>query len=174
MPNTEVYVVDEDGEWHAREAVGELVVRGANVMCGYYRDPEATDRALRPGLHPWEKVLFTGDLFRIDANGYLYFLGRKDQLFKSRGERVSPREIEVVLYAIPGVTAARVTPVPDEVLGNLIRAELVCDDPDVSVKSIMVHCRHNLEDRLVPGDVRIVDQLPVSASGKVLEKGPEA
>ena len=170
MSNVEVYVVDEDGKWHTRDAEGELVVRGSNVMCGYYRDPEATDRALRPGLHPWERVLFTGDLFRIDADGYLYFLGRKDQLFKSRGERVSPREIEVVLYAIPGVTAARVTPVPDEVLGYLIRAEVVCDDPEVSANSIMSHCRHNLEDRLVPGDIAIVDQLPVSASGKVCEK----
>ena len=170
MPNTEVYVVNEDGEWHARSAVGELVVRGSNVMCGYYRDPEATDRALRPGFHPWERVLFTGDLFRIDADGYLYFLGRKDQIFKSRGERVSPREIEVVLYAIPGVTATRVTAVPDEVLGNLIRAELVCDDPDVSVKSVIAHCRHHLEDRLVPGEIEIVDRLPVSASGKVCQK----
>jgi amino acid adenylation domain-containing protein len=174
MPNTEVYVVDKDGRWHARDAVGELVVRGSNVMCGYYRDPEATDRALRPGLHPWERALFTGDLFRIDTEGYLYFLGRKDQIFKSRGERVSPREIEVVLYAIPGVTAARVTPVPDEVLGNSIRAELVCDDPDVSVTSIMAHCRQHLETRLVPDHIEIVDRLPVSASGKVCAKEPEA
>ena len=93
-----------------------------------------------------------------------------DQIFKSRGERVSPREIEVVLYAVPGVTAARVTAVPDEVLGNLIRAELVCDDPDVSVKSVIAHCRQHLEDRLVPGEIEIVDRLPVSASGKVCQK----
>lgn len=167
MPNTEVYVVDEAGVWHEHDAVGELVVRGSNVMCGYYRDPEATDRVLRPGLHPWERVLFTGDLFRIDAEGYLYFLGRRDQLFKSRGERVSPREIEVVLYGIVGVTAVRVSPVPDEVLGNAIRAELVCDATELTVGDVLAHCRRHLEERLVPHDVRIVASLPVSPSGKV-------
>ncbi len=172
MPNTEVFVVDEAGVWHERDAVGELVVRGSNVMCGYYRDQEATDRVLRAGLHPWERVLFTGDLFRIDAEGYLYFLGRTDQLFKSRGERVSPREIEVVLYGIAGVTAVRVSPVPDEMLGNAIRAELVCDTPELTLGDVLAHCRRHLEDRLVPHEIRFVASLPVSASGKVCADVP--
>jgi long-chain acyl-CoA synthetase len=166
MPNTEVYVVDEAGQWHDRDATGELVVRGSNVMCGYFRDPEATAQALRPGLLPGESALFTGDLFRIDAQGYLYFLGRRDEVFKSRGERVSPREIEVALYGIEGVTAARVSPVPDPVLGNAIRAEVVCDRP-LTPDRVIAHCRSRLEDRLVPRDVHIVDELPVSEAGKV-------
>jgi acyl-CoA synthetase (AMP-forming)/AMP-acid ligase II len=165
MPNTEVYVVDDDGQWHQRNATGELVVRGSNVMCGYYRDPEATARTLREGLHPWEKVLFTGDLFRLDEDGYMYFIGRKDEVFKSRGERVSPREIEVVLYAIPGVSAARVTPVPDEVFGNAILAEVV--GPDLDPQAVLRHCRAHLEERLVPREVRVVDQLPMSEAGKI-------
>lgn len=169
MPNTEVWVVDEAGRWHDRDATGELVVRGSNVMCGYYRDPEATARALRPGRHPWETALFTGDLFRIDERGYLYFLGRKDQIFKSRGERVSPREIEVVLYGIPGVTAARVSPSPDPVLGNAIRAEVV-GDRGLSPERVLVHCRAHLEDRLVPHEIEIVDALPISDAGKVRDR----
>jgi acyl-CoA synthetase (AMP-forming)/AMP-acid ligase II len=167
MPNTEVYVVDDDGQWHDRDATGELVVRGSNVMCGYYRDPEATARTLREGLHPWERALYTGDLFRIDRDGYLYFLGRKDEVFKSRGERVSPREIEVVLYAIPGVTAARVSPVPDPVLGNAIRAEVAGDTARLDAGSVRAHCRRNLEERLVPQEIEVLRELPLSASGKV-------
>lgn len=170
MPNTEVYVVDDEGRWHDRDATGELVVRGSNVMCGYFRDPESTARALRPGLHPWERALFTGDLFRIDASGYLYFIGRLDQVFKSRGERVSPREIEVVLYGIEGVTAVRVSGVPDPVLGHAIRAELVTDRR-VDVEQVVAHCRAHLEDRLVPQQIEFVDELPISESGKVHSGG---
>jgi len=165
MPNTEIWVVDEEGRWHDRDAIGELVVRGSNVMCGYYRDPEATARALREGLHPWEKALFTGDLCRIDQAGYLYFLGRLDQVFKSRGERVSPREIEVVLYALPGVTMVRVSPVPDPVLGNAILAEIVGSGLDEG--GVLAHCRRHLEDRLVPQRVSFVESLPVSDAGKI-------
>ena len=167
----EVFVADEHGHFHDRDATGELVVRGANVMCGYWRDPEASAKVLRDGPHPWEKVLFTGDLFRIDADGYLYFLGRMDQVFKSRGERVSPREIEVVLYAIQGVGAVRVTPVPDPLLGNAIRAEVVCEGRELTVAEVKRHCRERLEDRLVPGLIEIVDRLPISDAGKVKSDG---
>jgi acyl-CoA synthetase (AMP-forming)/AMP-acid ligase II len=167
MPNTEIWVVDATGRWHDRDASGELVVRGSNVMCGYYHDAKASARALRPGLHPWEKALFTGDLFRIDAEGYLYFLGRKDQVFKSRGERVSPREIEVALYALPGVTMVRVSPVPDPVLGNAILAEIVSTDPDLSEARVLAHCRRHLEERLVPQRIAFVEDLPVSEAGKI-------
>jgi len=170
MPNTEVYVVDEDGVWHERDAVGELVVRGSNVMCGYFRDPEATAQALREGLHPWERVLYTGDLFRIDAEGYLYFIGRRDEVFKSRGERVSPREIEVVLYAIPGVDAARVTPVPDPVLGNAICAEVASGPGQLTSDEVLSHCRRHLEERLVPKEIRILESLPLSSGGKVRQR----
>ena len=68
-------------------------------MKGYWENPEATARALRPGPLPWEKVLYTGDLFRTDEEGFLYFVGRKDDIIKTRGEKVSPKEVENVLYA---------------------------------------------------------------------------
>lgn len=171
MPNTEVFVVDEDGTWHDRDATGELVVRGSSLMNGYWRDPEATAEVLRPGPLPGERVLFTGDLFRLDADGYLYFLGRRDELFKSRGERVSPREIEAALYALDGVTAVRVTPVEDPVLGNAIRAEVEATGCDLTEEAIRLHCRAHLEAHLVPGEIIVVDELPRSAAGKVIGQG---
>jgi hypothetical protein len=124
IPGTEAYVVDESGRRAAPGEVGELVIRGAHVMKGYWADPEATDRALRSGPHPWEKVLYTGDLFRADQDGYLYFVGRKDDIIKSRGEKVSPKEIENVLYELAGVREAAVVGVPDPLLGMAIKAVL--------------------------------------------------
>ena len=82
IPNTEAYIVNEDGQRAGPGEVGELVVRGAHVMPGYWEDPQATARALRPGPNVWERVLHTGDLFRMDEDGYLYFVGRKDDIRK--------------------------------------------------------------------------------------------
>ena len=85
IPGTEAYVVSDDGTRAAPGETGELVIRGPHVMKGYWENPEATARALRDGPFPWEKVLYTGDLFRSDADGFLYFLGRKYDVIKSRG-----------------------------------------------------------------------------------------
>jgi len=93
MPNEEVWIVDEKGNPVGAGIVGELVVRGANVMRGYWGLPEETARVLRPGKYPGEMVLYTGDLFKTDEEGFLYFVGRKDDMIKSKGERISPKEI---------------------------------------------------------------------------------
>lgn len=108
MPNEEVYIVDESGNRVAPGVIGELVVRGSNVMKGYWELPEETGKMLKPGPLPGEMVLYTGDLFKMDAEGYLYFVGRKDDIIKTRGEKVSPREVEEVLHEIPGVAEAAV------------------------------------------------------------------
>src|SRR5262249_46125928 len=121
MPNEEVYIVNEQGEPVGPGVVGELVIRGANVMQGYWRNPEATAGSLRTGRFPWERVLYSGDLFRADEEGFLYFIGRKDEIIKSRGQKVSPREVEDVLYTLPGIAEAAVVGVPDPVLGSAIR-----------------------------------------------------
>lgn len=171
MPNTEVYVVDDEGNIKERNAVGQLVVRGSNVMQGYWNDPEATAKVLKPGRFPWERVLYTGDLFRIDEEGFLYFVGRMDDIIKVRGERVSPKEIENVLYRLEDVVETRVTPVPDEILGNAIKAEVVlCKDSGTTVDAIMHHCRENLEDLMVPKYIEVVDSLPKSEAGKILKR----
>ena len=90
---------------------------------------EATNHALRPGPNPWEKVLYSGDLFRTDDEGYLYFVGRKDDIIKTRGEKVSPKEVENTLYALPGVNEAAVIGVPDPILGMAIKAVIVPTEP---------------------------------------------
>lgn len=100
IPNTEAYVVDDDGRRLPPGQVGELVVRGAHIMRGYWGKPEATAARLRDGDIPGEKVLHTGDLFRADDDGYLYFVGRTDDVFKCKGEKVSPGEVERVLYEL--------------------------------------------------------------------------
>ena len=84
-------------------------------MKGYWEDPEATARVLWPGPYPWEQVLHTGDLFRMDNEGFLYFVGRKDDLIKSRREKVSPKEVENVLYALPGAREAENLRLPEEI-----------------------------------------------------------
>src|SRR5206468_11340985 len=141
IPGTEAYVVDEQGQRVAPGTVGELVIRGAHVMQGYWGDEAATARVLKPGGQPWEKVLHTGDLFRQDEDGYLYFVGRKDDIIKSRGEKVSPKEIEAVRYALRGVREAAVVGVPDAVLGQAIKAVIaVAPDAPLTEKEVLLHC----------------------------------
>jgi long-chain acyl-CoA synthetase len=168
MPNTEAFVIDENGERAAPGVVGELVVRGAHVMKGYWEDAAATARVLRPGPHPWEKVLHTGDLFRADADGYLYFVGRKDDIIKSRGEKVSPKEVENVLYALAGVREAAVVGVPDPILGMAIKAIVVAaPDAGLEATDVIRHCRRHLEDFMVPKFLEFRDELPKTESGKI-------
>jgi long-chain acyl-CoA synthetase len=125
MPNEEVFVLNDAGEPVAPGEVGELVVRGSNVMQGYWNMPEETARVLRPGRYPWEKVLYTGDLFTVDEDGFLYFVSRKDDIIKSRGEKVSPREVEAVISEMPSVQEVAVVGVPDPILGQAIKAVAV-------------------------------------------------
>ena len=101
IPNTEAYVADESGAPNANGVIGELVIRGPHVMQGYGENPSATAERLRPGRNPWEKVLFTGDLFYADADVFLYFVGRLDDIIKTRGEKVAPKEVEAVLHSYP-------------------------------------------------------------------------
>ncbi len=168
IPNTEVYVVNDQGERAAPGEVGELVVRGAHVMKGYWEDQAATDRALRPGPYAWEKVLYSGDLFRTDDEGFLYFVGRKDDIIKSRGEKVSPKEVENVLYALPGVKEAAVIGVPDPVLGQAVRAVIVpADGVRLVEREVVGHCARHLEDYMVPRSVEFRRELPKTDTGKV-------
>ena len=169
MPNEEVFLADENGRRITTpDTIGELVVRGANVMVGYWENPEETAKCLKPGLHPWEKVLYTGDLFKMDDEGFLYFVGRKDDIIKSRGEKVSPKEVENVLHALPGVVHAAVIGVPDEVLGQAVKAFIVPKNgARLTEKDIVRYCRANLEDFMVPKHVEFRDSLEQTSSGKI-------
>src|SRR6266446_2316544 len=141
IPNTEVYVINERGERVGPGVIGELVVRGAHVMKGYWEKPEETERVLKPGPLPGEMVLHSGDLFRTDAEGYLYFVGRKDDMIKTRGEKVSPKEVEAVLHSLSGVAEAVVTGVEDDVLGQAIKAVIVlAAGAKLTAGEVLAHC----------------------------------
>jgi len=173
MPNQEVYLVDKDNRRITEPGMtGELVVRGSNVMKGYWKLPEATAEMLRPGLFPWESSLYTGDLFRMDEDGFLYFVSRKDDIIKSRGEKVSPKEVEDVLYAMDGIVEAAVIGVPDDLLGEAIKGFVVLrEGSGLTEKQILAHCSDNLEDFMVPSEIEIRDSLPRTSSGKITKKG---
>ncbi len=168
MPNTEAYVVDDDGRRLGPDAIGELVVRGASVMRGYWRSPEETAQALRDGDIPGEKVLHTGDLFRMDADGDLYFVGRKDDVFKCRGEKVSPKEVENVLYELEAVGEAAVIGVADDIDGAAVKVFVrIRDGHRLTEQAVRQHCRSRLEPQLVPRYVEFRAELPKTDSGKI-------
>lgn len=168
IPNTELWVVDEHGTKLGPNAVGQLVVRGATVMQGYWRKPEATARRLRPGPSPGEMVLFTGDLCRFDEDGFLYFVSRMDDIIKSRGEKVAPREVEHTLLAIPGVREAAVVGAPDPLLGQAVVAFVVpADGASLTAGALRRECQKRLENFMVPSHINIVAALPRNENGKV-------
>ena len=169
IPGTEAYVVDELGERVPAGTTGELVIRGSHVMKGYWNDDAATARVLKPGQYPWEKVLHTGDLFRMDEEGFLYFVSRKDDIIKTRGEKVSPKEVENVLYELPGIREAAVIGVPDPLLGMAIKAIVAAED-GVTERDVIRHCAARLEDFMVPSVVEFRGQLPKSENGKIARK----
>jgi long-chain acyl-CoA synthetase len=169
IPGTEAYVVDEQGERVPPGTVGELVIRGAHVMKGYWNDDAATARVLKPGAYPWEKVLHTGDLFRTDEDGYLYFVSRKDDIIKTRDEKVSPKEVENALYELPGIREAAVIGVPDPLLGMAIKAIVAAED-GLTERDVIRHCAARLEDFMVPSIVEFRGQLPKSENGKIARK----
>ena len=168
IPGTEVWIEDEHGNRLGPGEVGELVIRGSHVMQGYWNNPEATARWYRPGRYPAERLLYSGDLFKRDEDGFLYFVGRKDSIIKSRGEKVAPKEVEQVLYKLPGVMEAAVIGVPDELLGQAIKAIIVCrDSHTMTEKDVLRHCAQHLEDYMMPRHVEFRESLPKNASGKI-------
>lgn len=171
MPDTEVFIVDDAGHRLPPEHVGELVVRGANVMKGYWEAPEQTAERLRPADLPNEMLLYTGDLFRMDREGYLYFVGRRDDIIKSRGEKVSPKEVENVLFTHERISEAAVVGDPDPVLGQSIRAIVtLMPGEELTEKEVLAYCRKHLEDFMVPQKIEFRDQLPKSPNGKIDKK----
>lgn len=172
MPNEEVWLVDDNGIRLPNGSTGELVIRGSNVMRGYWAKPEQTARRLKPGPYPGEMVLYSGDMFRTDEEGFLYFVARKDDIIKSRGEKVSPREVENALYAIAGVLEAAVVGVSDEILGQAVKAFVVLR-PGYSYteKDIIRHCLTRLENFMAPKYVEFVASLPRTDTGKIKKTG---
>lgn len=168
IPNTEMWIVDENNRRVDPGVVGQLVIRGATVMRGYWGKPEATAKRLKPGPLPGEQVLYTGDYCRMDEDGYLYFVGRSDEIIKSRGEKVAPKEVENALMDIPGVREAAVIGVPDELLGEAVKAFVVAEQGStLGEKQLQKECQKRLESFMVPKSIAIVASLPRTDTAKL-------
>jgi len=171
IPGTEVYLRTPDGGPVKAGETGVLYVRGPHVMRGYWKRPDLTEHMLKPGWLPGERVLCTHDYFRMDEEGFLYFVGRSDDIIKTRGEKVSPVEVENVLHSIPGVREAAVIGIPDAILGQAVRAYVVLQ-PGVLVsdKQIRSWCLAHLENFMVPKEIVFREELPKTYTGKVSKK----
>ena len=183
IPNAEVRVLREDGSECAVDEPGELVHRGPLVALGYWNRPEETARrfkpwpsALLPAGGDWlapERAVYSGDTVRRDAEGFLYFVGRRDEMMKTSGYRVSPTEVEEALYASGLVAEALVYAVPDEVLGSAICAAVLASrnasgHTDEDSAAVLAHCREHLPAFMLPKALNWVDQpLPRSPNGKL-------
>lgn len=172
IPNVEIVVLCEDGSPCGPGETGELVQRGATVAMGYWRDPEATARVFRP--HPFEpfrsageRVVFSGDLARTDVEGFLYYVGRRDQLIKSRGVRVSPEEIERCIAASGLVANVVSFAVPrDEVDSDIVAAVLPDDPASFSEVALEAFCKTEMPEYMVPQVIWRLDGFPLTTSGK--------
>jgi amino acid adenylation domain-containing protein len=171
MPNEEVFIVNDCGQELGPDEIGELVVRGSNVMQGYWNSPTETAHRFRPGRNRSDTMLYTGDLFKKDEEGYLYFVARKDDLIKTKGERVSPKEIENTLCELDKVIEAAVIGVADDFYGQAIKAFVVVKEgSSLSKNQILKYCSQNMEPFMVPKYVEFRDSFPKSPSGKIDKK----
>lgn len=162
--NVENKVVNELGEEVPVGEVGELIVRGPNVMKGYYKMPEETENAIRDG---W---LYTGDLAKKDEEDYFYIVDRKKDMIIVGGYNVYPREVEEVLFAHPNIVEAAVLGYPDANLGEVVHAYIVLKEPTTTPKEIQEYCANHIAKYKVPKEVEILDELPKNATGKILRR----
>ena len=164
LPGVELKIVDvTTGELHGEEAVGELAVRGPNVMAGYHRMPGETRRSFTP-----EGFFLTGDLAMLEADGYVRIVGRRKEMIIRGGSNIYPREVEDVLRAHPGVEEVCVVGIPHEILGEMVCACVVPTEGAIlRGEDITEFARKQMADYKVPDLVRFFDALPLTASGKV-------
>lgn len=165
LPFLHARVVGDQGQQLSAGKVGEIICRGPNVMKGYHDNPDATRKALRGG---W---LHTGDLARVDDEGFFYVVDRKKDMIVSGGENIYPREIEEVLYALPAVADVAVVGVPDPTWGERVRAFVQVEaGQNLTEEDVIEYCRKKLASYKKPKEVRFVKAIPRNPSGKALKK----
>jgi acyl-CoA ligase (AMP-forming) (exosortase A-associated) len=174
IPDTEILVLNEQGQLCQPGEPGELVHRGPTVSLGYWNRPEDTARALRPNpllppeLGDCEKVCYSGDLVKMDEDGFLYFIGRRDTMIKSSGFRISPTEVEEVLFQSGKLRGAAVIGIPDDTLGQTIKAFVVSTDSNaLDIDALLAYCAGKMPRYMVPKTFEVMSELPKTSSGKV-------
>ncbi|MCF6282494.1 MAG: AMP-binding protein [Candidatus Polarisedimenticolaceae bacterium] len=171
IPGTELFLLSLDGESVATNEVGVLHVKGPHIMQGYWNDEERSNKMLRQGVYPADRTLCTHDFFRMDEEGFLYFIGRDDDIIKCRGEKVSPVEIENALHGIDGVKEAAVIGLPDPLLGEAIYAYVALENnSSISQKQLKKICTERLENNMIPKEFILIDELPKTITGKISKK----
>ena len=162
IPNVELFVVDEGANRLPANSTGEVVARGSNIMMGYWNKPAETAAVLRDGLY------HTGDIGRMDEDGYLYIMGRADDMIKVSGYKVSPREIEEALFDVRGVNEAAVVGVADSTVGEAIAAFIVPQaNTGLTRDGIKEALKTTLPAFKRPAYIELVESLPRNAAGKI-------
>lgn len=167
IPGVELRVVDEKGGNVKACETGELIARGDNIMMGYFPDEEGTASALRDG---W---LYTGDLGTVDNDGYIFLTARSKEMIKVRGRRISPKEVEAVILALPDVIDCTVEGLEDEIEGESIKATVILrkgTDGQITEKELTEHCAKHLALFKVPQLFEIQYELTISPTGKKIKK----
>lgn len=165
IEDVSVFIVDKDKKRVGCNIIGEIVVKGPNVMLGYYKNHELTNKVLR------ENMLYTGDLGYIDDEGYLYVTGRRDNLIVIAGKNIYPEEIEGIFLQIPGIKEVLVNEKYDELLENKIEAHIVAEDNfNMSRNEIYRILRKNLESYKIPHRIYFTENLEKTISGKIVRR----
>ena len=171
IPGTEVFLLSPEGNQVPPNERGILHIRGPHIMLGYWHKPDLSKEMLKAGDLPGERILCSNDWFKVDEDGFLYFLGRNDDIIKTRGEKVSPVEIENVIYKIEGVKEAAVIGIADEILGESICAFITTyGNILLSEKDIQKECTYKLENFMVPQKIIFLEEMPKSSNGKIDKK----
>jgi acyl-CoA ligase (AMP-forming) (exosortase A-associated) len=174
IPDTEILVLNEQGNPCQPGEIGELVHRGPTVSLGYWGNQEATDRVLRrnhllpPEVNDVERLCYSGDLVKTDEDGFLYYIGRRDTMIKSTGFRISPTEVEEVVFQSGKARHAAAIGVPDELLGQAVKIFVVPRDGEsLDQDALLAFCTDRMPRYMVPKVVEVLDELPKTSTGKV-------
>jgi acyl-CoA synthetase (AMP-forming)/AMP-acid ligase II len=164
-PRVELKIIGQDGKEVEVGQIGEIIARGPQIMKGYFKDPKATAKKIKDGWY------HTGDLGRFDEDGYLYILGRADDMVISGGLNVYPSEVETVLLSHPKVQEAAVVGIPDAKRGQVIRAIVVLKNDETATRREMLSfCKERLASFKVPRELEFRDTLPKSSIGKIVKR----
>ena len=162
LPGTDIKIIDPSGQELPLGEAGELCVRGPQIVCGYLNRPEESQQTFVDG---W---LHTGDIAKVDTEGFCYILDRKKDMVNVSGFNVYPNEVEAILTEHPEIIEAAVVSIPDAQTGEAVKAFITTHNPELALSSVIQHCKDNLTAYKVPKLIEIVPELPKSTVGKIL------